>query len=157
MFQILTLPTKSLREPSRELRVDEITTPEFQKYLNELIETMVASNGVGIASPQVGKNIRAIVVATAHGPECFINAEITKKSEALEEGEEGCLSVPGKYGMVMRYKKVTIRALTRHGRHVEFEVKKFPAVIFQHEIDHTDGILFIDKAKNVKTEGKFHI
>lgn len=156
-FSIVTLPTKSLRERSRELRVEEITTPEFQAFLDQLIVTMHVADGVGIASPQVGKNIRAIVVNTKQGAECFINPEIVKKSEATEDGEEGCLSVPGKYGIVTRHKKVTVRALNRHGRKVEFEAKQFPAIIFQHEIDHLDGILFIDKAKNVTGVGKRHI
>lgn len=156
-FEILTLPTKSLRERSRELEVAEVTTSDFQAYLDRLIVTMFVKDGVGIASPQVGKNIRAIVVNMPSGAECFINPEIVKTSEAMTESEEGCLSVPGKYGLVMRHKKVSIRALNRHGRRVEFDAKHFPAIIFQHEIDHLDGILFIDKAKNVTNSGKHHI
>ncbi len=157
ILNIVTLPNTSLRERSRELDVGEVTTPEFQKYLDDLAETMHVADGVGIASPQVGKNIRAIVVSTKTGPECYINPEIVKKSEATLESEEGCLSVPGKYGIVTRHKKVTIRALNRHGRKVEFEVKQFPAIVFQHEIDHLDGILFIDKAKNIIDHGKAKI
>ena len=143
---IVTVPSPSLRERSRELKTDEITTPVFQAYLDQLAATMLAANGVGIAAPQVGKNIRAIVVNMPHGPECFMNPRITKHSETEGESEEGCLSVPGTFGIVMRYKKVTIEAINRHGRQVTFEAKRFLAFVFQHEIDHLDGILFIDKA-----------
>ncbi|MCE9586263.1 peptide deformylase [Candidatus Uhrbacteria bacterium] len=150
-FPIVKDPTPSLRQRSREVEVSEIQTPEFQVYLDKLARTMIVEDGVGIASPQVGRNIRAIVVNMPKGPECFMNPEIVKKSEAMEASDEGCLSVPGKYGVVQRHKKVTLRALNRHGRRVQFEAKAFPAIIFQHEIDHLDGILFIDKATNIVT------
>lgn len=148
-FPVVTLPTKTLRDRSRELEVSEITTPEFQAFLDKLVETMFVEDGVGIAAPQVGNNIRAIVVNTEAGPECYMNPELVKKSEAMVDSEEGCLSVPGKFGLVKRHKKVTVRALNRHGRKVEFEAKQFPAIIFQHEVDHLDGVLFIDKADKV--------
>jgi len=148
-FQIVTLPTPTLRERSRELGVDEITTPEFQAFLDRLILTMYASDGVGIASPQVGRNVRAIVVDANGKPECYVNPEIVKVSETTVESEEGCLSVPGKYGIVTRAKKISFRALNRHGRHVEFEAKNFPAIVLQHEIDHLNGILYIDKAATI--------
>ncbi|MBM3204785.1 peptide deformylase [Candidatus Uhrbacteria bacterium] len=156
MLTILTDPNPSLRERSRALSVEEITTPEFQKFLDALIVTMM-KDGVGIAAPQVGKNVRAIVVLMPKGPECFINPEITKKSEGMVDSEEGCLSVPGKFGIVSRHKKVTIKAVNRHGRRIEFEAKNFPAIIFQHEIDHLDGILFIDKATKIVKAAKTKI
>jgi peptide deformylase len=156
-FDIVKLPTPSLRERSKELTAEEVKTPELQAYLDQLTTTMFVADGVGIASPQVGRNIRAIIVNLPTGAEAFINPEITRKSEAMTDSEEGCLSVPGKYGIVQRHKKVSIRALNRHGRRVEFDAKNFPAIIFQHEIDHLDGILFIDKAKNVTNIGKRHI
>ena len=156
-FQIVTEPTKSLRERSRELSVDEITTPEFQQYLDRLTHTMFVADGVGIASPQVGRNVRAIVVNMPKGAECFLNPEIIKASTGMTDSEEGCLSVPGKFGIVPRHKKVTVRALNRHGRRIEFDAKNFPAIIFQHEIDHLDGILFIDKAISMLSAVKRHI
>lgn len=153
-FPLVTIPTPSLRERSRELEVAEIVTPEFQDYLDRLAYTMQVSDGVGIASPQVGKNIRAIVVNIDHRAQCFMNPEILKASSAMIESEEGCLSVPGHYGIVDRHKKVTVRALDRHGRKVEFDARNFPATIFQHEVDHLDGILFIDKAKRLVVDEK---
>jgi peptide deformylase len=149
-FPLVTIPTPTLRERSRELEVAEITTPEFQQFLDTLIETMFIEDGIGIAAPQVGKNIRAIIVnLKKEGATAFINPEITKASEATAVGEEGCLSVPGKYGNVRRHKRVTLRALNRHGRKVEMEVSGLFATVFQHEIDHLDGILYIDRAIEV--------
>lgn len=148
-FPVLTDPTPSLREPSRELKVEEILTDEFQTYLDKLVRTMHVEDGVGIASPQIGKNIRAIVVDLGKKVDCYINPEITKTSEKMIESEEGCLSVPGKFGIVKRHKKISVRALNRHGRLVEMDLKKFQAIVFQHEIDHLDGILFIDKAEKI--------
>lgn len=146
---IITDPTPSLRQPSRDLSVEEILNPDFQRYLDQLTAKMFEADGVGIASAQIGKNIKAIIVNMPNGPEAYMNAKILKKSEAMAESEEGCLSVPGKYGIVMRHKKVTVEAINRHGRRIEMELRNFPAIVFQHEIDHTNGILFIDKAKKV--------
>ena len=157
-FPIVKLPTPSLRQPSRVVEVSEIQTVKFQNFLDKLIRTMHVEDGVGIASPQVGQNIRAIVVNMPKGPECYMNPEIVKTSKLMVDSEEGCLSVPGKYGVVQRHKKVSLRALNRLGRRIELDVKAFPAIIFQHEIDHLDGVLFIDKAKNiVETSNGKHI
>lgn len=147
------LPTSapSLRERSQELGLAQITTPDFQVFLDELIQKMIEARGVGLASPQIGKNIRTIVIQPdpMEMPQVFINPVITKKSEALLESEEACFSVPGKYGLVKRHKKITLEALNRHGRRIELDFKNFPAFVVQHEVDHLDGILFIDKATKV--------
>ncbi len=147
-LELLPASAPTLRERSRELELAEITTPEFQAYLDALIIKMDEAMGVGLASPQIGKNIRAVVIrpVSMDKPEILINPEIIKKSNALMESEEGCLSVPGVFGLVMRHKKVTIRALNRNGRRIEFEAKNFSAFVIQHEVDHLDGVLFIDKA-----------
>ena len=160
-MQALTLvPTETpgLHIPAAEVLLADITSKSFQNYLDELIYTMIASNGVGIASPQIGKNIRAIVVQMPQGPECFMNPVITKTSEAMVESEEGCLSVPGEFGIVMRHKRVSVDAINRHGRRVTLDLKNFPAIVFQHEIDHINGVLFIDKVvRMTRAEGKKHI
>lgn len=147
LFEIVKHPTPSLRERSVEVSPSEITTPEFQAYLDKLSATMLVKDGVGIASPQVGNNIRVIVVLMDDQPTCFINPELSKLSTGMIDGEEGCLSVPNVYGIVERHKRVTLKALNRHGRRIEMELRNFPAVVVQHEIDHLDGILFIDKMK----------
>ncbi len=156
-FPILTDPTPSLREPSKEVPLTEVTTPDFQDFLDTLTRTMFVENGIGIASPQVGKNIRAIIVhLKKEGATAFINPTLIKTSEATTLFEEACLSVPEKYGLVRRHKRVTMQALNRHGRHVELEVSGLFAFVFQHEIDHLDGILFTDRALKVfdKRTGK---
>lgn len=144
-FSIVTEPTPSLRERSVEVVPATITTPEFQAFLDKLTTTMLVSDGVGIASPQVGRNIRAIVVMMPEGPSCFINPIITKQSDSFTESEEGCLSVPKKFGLVKRHKRIRVEAFNRHGRAVSLDLRNFSATVFQHEIDHLDGILFIDK------------
>jgi len=156
------LPTSAptLRKRSVELEVAEITKPEFQLYLDALTQKMIVSRGVGLASPQIGKNIRAVVIQPDpyKDPVILINPEIVKKSEALMESEEGCFSVPGVYGLVKRHKKISVRALNRHGRRFEFDAKNFDAFVIQHEVDHLDGILFIDKAEEkVKVDEKGNV
>lgn len=143
---LVTLPAPSLRERSVEVDPKAIGTPEFQSFLDVLIETMFAEDGVGIASPQVGRNERIFIVNEKDGPKAYINPEITEMSDATQDSEEGCLSVPGIWGLVKRAKKIRFRALDRHGRKVEFDAKGFMATVYQHELDHLNGILFIDRA-----------
>ena len=147
LFSLVTHPSPSLRERSLAVDQAEITTSAFQAYLDRLSQTMIIKDGIGIASPQVGINKRVIVVLFNDQAECFINPEILKSSQELVEGEEGCLSVPGVYGLVDRSKRIRVRATDRHGRTREFDVRHLPATVFQHEIDHLNGILFIDKMK----------
>lgn len=147
---LVTIPTPSLRERSIEVDPSQIGTTEFQAYLDDLIETMFVEDGVGIASPQVGKNIRVFIVNEKLGPKAYINPEVTAIGELSVESEEGCLSVPGVWGIVPRAKKAHVKALDRHGRRVEFDAKGFMAIVYQHEFDHLNGVLFIDKA--IRTE-----
>jgi peptide deformylase len=152
---IVTYPTPSLSQRSKEVDPAVIGTPEFQAYLEVLIETMWKEDGVGLASPQVGRNERIIVVTKNGQANVYINPEITKRSEAMVEDEEGCLSVPGIWGIVERNKKVIVNALDRHGRKIELDCKGLEATIFQHEIDHLDGKLFIERVKEF-TRGTKH-
>lgn len=153
-YPIVTLPSPSLRQPSQEIDVADVTTPAFQSFLDRLAHTMCESDGVGIAAPQVGENIRAIVAVLNGRTECLINPVIIKKSEAMSDVEEGCLSVPGIYGVVSRHKRVSVQAINRHGRRIVFDAKHFDAVVLQHEVDHLDGILFVDKAVRITEKGK---
>jgi len=146
-WEILTLPTPSLRERSEEFDVELVKTSEFQKFADTFGAFMVTSDGVGLAAPQVGLNKRIIAVQEQDKIGVYINPELLKTSTAMQEDEEGCLSVPGKWGIVKRHKRISVRAVDRHGRKVEFDLSGFPAVVWQHEIDHLNGILFIDKVK----------
>lgn len=130
-----------LRKKSRE--VTEIT-PRIKTLLDDMIETMRAANGCGLAAVQVGVLRRIVVIETEEGLFEFINPVIVRKT-GTQEGAEGCLSLPGKWGLTKRPKCVTVRALDRDGN--EFEVTGYDllAKAMCHEIDHLDGIIYTDK------------
>jgi peptide deformylase len=150
ILKILINPDKILREKSKPVEEDKITTKEFQDLCDNLQETMTKNDGVGLASPQVGKNNRLVVVNTKNGPVFLFNPEITDKSWLKEWGEEGCLSVPLTFGDVRRHKRITCAFCNRKGEKDKLKASGLLARVIQHEIDHLDGILFIDKAKNLK-------
>ncbi len=130
-----------LRKKSRE--VTEIT-PRILTLLDDMVETMRAANGCGLAAVQVGVLRRVVVIETEEGLFEFINPVIVRKT-GTQEGAEGCLSLPGKWGITKRPKCVTVRALDRNGN--EFEVTGYDllAKAMCHEIDHLDGIIYTDK------------
>ena len=129
--------------------VDHITK-HTKKLLDDMAETMYAAEGVGLAAPQINQSLQIVVLDDGNGLIELINPEILSHSEETEMGVEGCLSVPGYYGSVSRYKKIKVRALNRHGKTVVYEPEGFLARIFQHEIDHLYGTLFIEKAENLR-------
>ena len=114
------------------------------------METVKAENGVGLAAPQVDKHLRIIIVETDDGTKAFVNPKIVSRSIKMVESQEGCLSIPGVHGMVKRHKNVKVRAKTREGKSIRLKTTGLPSIIFQHEIDHLDGILFIDRAYKVQ-------
>lgn len=115
-----------------------------------MIKTMKEKDGVGLAAPQIGENIRLIVISIKDGPVCLFNPKITKKSWAKEWNEEGCLSVPGTYGKVKRCKKINCIYFDKDKQKTKIQALGLLSFVIQHEIDHLDGILFIDKAKDIK-------
>lgn len=154
---LVKLPTPSLRERSVEVDPKTIGTPEFQTFLDDMIETMFVEDGVGIAASQVGRNVRAFIVNDKGTGVPFINPTVEIGGDLTEESEEGCLSVPGVYGIVMRAKKVKVMALDRHARRIEFTAKGFPAIVFQHEMDHLNGVLFVDKTVRMTKGGSVRV
>lgn len=148
MLTILTNPNPILRQIAAPVETAEILKPEFQNFLDEMIATM-NDKGVGLAGPQVGVSKRVIIVKTKTGPEVFINPKIFSNSLFKNEGEEGCLSVPGVWGMVKRFKRIKVKALNRKGEKEMIKASGLEAVIFQHEIDHLDGVLFVDKVERL--------
>jgi len=142
---ILTDPNKELRKKSKAVDSEDFLSDEIQNLVDDLIETMKVENGVGIAAPQIGVLKRVIIVEDEDGPRAFINPKIISKSFRKIKGEEGCLSVPGIYGMVKRSKSIKLKAFDRDGNPVTISAEGFPATVFQHEVDHLNGILFIDK------------
>jgi peptide deformylase len=151
ILEILTIPKNNeiLRKKSLPVNEEKVLTEEFKELCEDLEETMIKKEGVGLAAPQIGRNIRMIVVNTKNGPVVMINPKIIKKSLLKEWGEEGCLSVPMTFGDVKRHKKVTCIFCNRRGKKDQIKGSGLLARVIQHEIDHLDGILFIDKAKNV--------
>jgi peptide deformylase len=139
--KILTLPDPALREKS--LAVKKITA-NVCKLLDDLAETMYDAPGVGLAAPQVGVLKRAIVVDIGEGLVELINPVIIASS-GHDVSAEGCLSVPGLQGEVPRAAAITVQGLDRHGEKIEIKATDFLARALQHEIDHLDGIMFVDK------------
>ena len=130
---------------NRKAQPIDMITDETIVLLDNLYETMVANDGVGIAAPQVGKNQRIAIVEVDEGDKFeLINPEIIEaKGESIDV--EGCLSIPHVYGTVKRADEVTVRYYDRDGEEIEVTAFGYLARAFQHEIDHLDGILFIDK------------
>ena len=128
--------------------VAKVTKP-VRQLLDNMVQTMREADGVGLAAPQVGVSLRVIVVDVGDGLIELINPELIE-TEGCETSTEGCLSVPGYYGDVERYTKIKVKSLTRHGKTVIYEPEGFLARIFQHEMDHLKGVLFIEKATNLK-------
>lgn len=143
---ILTNPNPELRIHALPVAEERFGTAELLAFGEELIDAMLDDDGIGIAAPQVGVHDRMIVTNfDAVGPVVYANPVIISRSRAMFEFEEGCLSVPGVFGLVERHKTVTVTARTLDGATVTMDLDFLEAVVFQHEIDHLDGVLFIDK------------
>lgn len=135
-----------LRKKSREVKE---VTPKIQTLVEDMIETMYENQGVGLAAPQIGMLKRIFVVDIGEGPVVFINPEITEQS-GEQFGVEGCLSVPGKQGDVLRPYKVVVSALDKDGQPFEMEAEEFMARAICHEYDHLEGVLYVDIAENLE-------
>lgn len=150
-----------LRERARELSLDELAAPETQRLIDDMIETMRAAGGAGIAANQVGEKVRIAVAEVADNPRypykprvpltVFVNPEIEVLDEATETINEGCLSVPGIRGELERHMRVRVSYLDRDGAAHEEEKRGLTAGTFQHEVDHLDGILFLDRVTDPRT------
>lgn len=139
---IVIIPNRILRTPAAPVQLAELGSPAMQKLIDDMVETMFIADGIGLAAPQIDVSKRLIVVATKDGATAYVNPKITKHSLWKESMEEGCLSIPGVFGMVKRYKRITVEALDRHGKPVTVVAEGLFARIIQHEVDHIDGILF---------------
>ncbi len=145
IYRIVEIGNPVLREKARP--VPKIT-PNVIKLIENMAETLYDAKGVGLAAPQVGVPKRIAVVDIGEGLIELINPEIIRK-EGLDTDSEGCLSIPSLKGDVQRAARVTVKALNREGKEVKYDGEGLLARAFQHEIDHLDGILFIDKAQNL--------
>lgn len=127
----------------------EFVNKKMRTLIEDMAETMYKTDGVGLAAPQIGVSQRIIVLDDGNVLLELINPEITHK-EGSQIGLEGCLSVPGYYGDVERFDKITVKAIDKHNKKVTIKAEGFLARILQHEIDHLDGHLFIEKADNLQ-------
>ncbi|NQU83709.1 MAG: peptide deformylase [Parcubacteria group bacterium] len=150
ILQIIKYPNPILKEKSVKINKKSIKTREFQELYFDMIKTMRAEDGSGLSAPQIGKNIRFIIANTKNGVLGMINPKIIKKSWTTEWNEEGCLSVPNTYGKIKRNKKVSCNFIDINGQEKLIKAHGLMAFIIQHEIDHLNGILFIDKAKDIE-------
>lgn len=140
--------------------VDNVQDQRIQNLIDALIVTAVAANGVGIAAPQVSQSDRIFIVASRPNqrypnaplmePTAMINPQIIAHSTEIVEGWEGCLSIPGIRGLVPRYQAIEVEYTTRDGKQNRQELTDFVARIFQHEYDHLEGIVFLDRVKSTQ-------
>lgn len=121
--------------------------------IDNMVQTMNEADGVGLAAPQVGVSLRVIVIDVGDGLIELINPEIVE-SDGCETSTEGCLSIPGMFGEVERFTSVTVQGMDRHGNPVNIKGTELLARALQHEIDHLEGVLFIERAKSVFREHK---
>ena len=151
---IITLPDPKLRLVSKPIeRVDD----PLRKLMNDMIETMHEAPGIGLAAIQIAEPIRLLVVDVAPkeeppAPQVFVNPEIVWSSEERSTYEEGCLSIPEFYAEVERPASIRVRALDREGQAREVLAEGLLATVLQHEIDHLDGVLFIDHISKLKRD-----
>lgn len=149
-LKILTNPNPILRKKSVVLDLEKIKLAELKPLLLDMEETMLRRDGAGLAAPQIGQNIRLVVIRYEDKTIWMINPQITKKSWAKEIEEEGCLSVLNSkgeiiYAPVERHKKINCIYFNEYGQKQKITAQKLMARVIQHELDHLDGVLFIDR------------
>ena len=158
--EIIKHPNDILRRKAQPVKTIDA---DIRQLLDDMVETMRAAPGVGLAGPQVDVPLRVIVVEYGEEPDedgngnpppkqlfTLANPEITRSSTETETATEGCLSIPGLVGDVERSSSVTVKALNKRGQPVKIKATGWLARIFQHEVDHLNGVLFIDRAENIQ-------
>ena len=162
IFQVANLGQPVLRQVAKEVESDEIKTDEFQTFVDSLLESMHFHKGVGLAAPQVFLSKRVVAVwvpvemdenEKGIGAQVFINPEFKDASEETEDGWEGCLSLKSLRGVVPRHQALTLHALDRRGKKVKMKLSGFSARVLQHEVDHLDGKVFVDRMRDMSTLG----
>lgn len=144
-------------------RVDALGTPELDALIGDMRDTMRALNGAGLAAPQIGVDLQVVIFGVDSNPRypeaepvphtVLVNPELEPIGEELEEGWEGCLSVPGMRGLVPRYKRLRYRGVDQHGNPIDRTVSDFHARVVQHEVDHLLGILYPMRIEDMRNFG----
>ena len=150
-----------LRTPAREIERSELKQAPIQKLIDDMIDTMHEYHGVGLAAPQIHEGLRIFVAAIApqdegpltpdDEPMVFINPVITPVGNELVEDWEGCLSIPDLRGRVPRPREIRVTAMDRRGGTIDVTSHDFPARVIQHETDHLDGVLFLDRMRTFES------
>jgi peptide deformylase len=148
--EIITSENPVLRRKAKKVQK---VTPALQALADDMVETVRAAPGLGLAAPQVAQSVRLFVAEIEENEEypgsgklyVVFNPEYVWKSDEMMDGTEGCLSVPGWAGEVARHYKVVVKGLDRYGKRIRIEAEGLLARVFQHEIDHLDGVLFTDR------------
>jgi len=161
LLKIATIGHPVLREVARPLSREELASADTQRFIDDLVETMFDANGAGIAANQVFRPIRVAVICVKDNPRypykpnwpltILVNPEVTPTTDDTFMNYEGCLSVPNLRGEVPRFAGVHVRALDREGKPLDFDVKGLTAGTFQHELDHLDGRLFVDRVTDTRS------
>ncbi|MDW8247601.1 MAG: peptide deformylase [Sandaracinaceae bacterium] len=159
--KIATIGHPILRQPAREISREELMTERVQSLIDDLIETMRDANGAGLAAIQVHEPLRIAVIEVRENPRypykppipltILVNPKLEAIGDETFDNYEGCLSVPNLRGLVKRYARVRARAWDRRGNELDFEVRGLSAGTFQHEVDHLDGLLFVDRVTDPRS------
>jgi len=162
---IITPENPTLRKKAH--KITNFQDPKFQQLIDDMVETMLDAPGVGLAAPQVAISQRLIVVQLPddplsreeYGEEAGVlyvvaNPEIARASQEMVQGVEACLSIPGYFGLVDCHEAITIKGQDRHGKEFRLKAQGWLARVFQHEIDHLDGVLFIDRTEYIWKAGE---
>ena len=155
---ILRMGNSLLLERAKE--ITQFNTPELNQLIKDMLETMQAEDGAGLAAPQIGEGVRVVIFGVDHNPRypdaevvpetILINPTIKVIDKTIDEAWEGCLSLPGLRGVVPRYRQIKYSGFDAHGKAFEVEASDFHARVVQHECDHLDGILYPQRMKDFK-------
>ncbi len=148
-LNIVTYPNKILRTKLNEVK--DFNDSQLNRIIKEMKKAMIKYDGIGLAANQVGLNMRLIVVNTDQGPQAFINPQIKSKSLLKQKFDEGCLSFPDITGYISRSRKIILQYQDQNGNKKKLKAKQLMATVFQHEMDHINGIIFTDKIKKFTT------
>lgn len=161
ILKIAQMGNPVLRGPADLVPIKSIKSPILQKFIDDMIETMREYSGVGLAGPQVHESLQIVVIEAHENPRypqtptiplaVLINPTVEPLTDETDEDWEGCLSIPDIRGKVPRYREVRVQAHDRDGKELDFSVKDFFARVIQHEHDHLQGILFLDRMKKLDT------
>ena len=161
ILKVTRLGHPVLRKVTEDISVKELKTPAMQKFIDDMVETMKDYDGVGLAADQVFTSKQVAVLEVADNPRypnkakvpltVLVNPKITPLSDEMEVDWEGCLSIPDLRGRVPRYKTIRVQALDRHGKKLNFVAHDFHARVIQHEYDHLNGKVYLDRMRDFTT------